>query len=92
MFHVFVLAYPPPPDDVTFGKWPFEKMSGGLGKNFESLPRSWDLEEFRASLLASIETQKNSELSSYILWAPGLGKIPSFRAQKNLELLYIMPL
>ena len=43
MFYVFVLAYPPPQtgilrppppfDDVTFGKWPFEKMSRGLGKN-----------------------------------------------------------
>ena len=50
MFHVFVLAYPqlvfcdPPPllDDVTFGKWPFEKMSGGLGKNSKLVPRFWD--------------------------------------------------
>jgi len=51
-----------PPDDVTFGKWPFEKMSGGLEKNSEPLPRSWDLEEFRASLWVSINL-------SYILWA-----------------------
>ena len=56
MFHVFVLANhslqlvfceppppPPPLDDVTFEKWPFEKISGGLGENFEPLPRSWDL-------------------------------------------------
>ena len=60
MFHVFVLAYPIPqtgilrtplpPDDVTFGKWPFGKMSGGLGKNSEPLPWSWDLEEFPAPL------------------------------------------
>ena len=63
MFHVFVLAYsppnsyfaPPPPhpsllDDVTFEKWSFEKMSGGLGKNSKPLPRSWDLEEFPALL------------------------------------------
>ena len=41
---------PPPLDDVTFGKWPFGKMSGGLRKNSELLPRSWDLEGFRASL------------------------------------------
>ena len=43
---VFCDLPPPPPDDVTFGKWPLEKMSGGLGKNSEPLPRSWDLEEF----------------------------------------------
>jgi len=63
--HVFVLTYlppnwyfatPPPLDDVTFGKWAFEKMSGGLGKNSEPLPRSWDLEEFQAFLWASIGT------------------------------------
>ena len=28
----------------------FGKMSGGLGKNSEPLPRSWNLEEFRAPL------------------------------------------
>jgi len=40
-------ANPPPPlNDVTFGKWPFEKMSGGLGENSEPLPRFWDLEEY----------------------------------------------
>ena len=59
MFHVFVLAYtplqlvfcdPPSLDDVIFGKWPFGKMSGGLRKNSEPLTRSWDLEEFPASL------------------------------------------
>jgi len=76
MFHV-VLAYPRSPlDDVTFRKGPFEKMSSGFGKNSESLPRSWDLEEFRASLWASIGTQKNSELSPSI-WALGLENISS---------------
>ena len=64
----FVLAYPPtrilrtplPPDDVIFGKLPFEKMSGGLEKipclslgrgtwkNFELLYR--DLEKFRRKI------------------------------------------
>ena len=39
-------------------------MGRGTYKNFELLPRSWDL--------------KNSELSSYILWALGLGKNPSY--------------
>jgi len=52
IFHVFVLTYLSPPnsyfgtpslDEVTFWKWPFDKMSGGLGKNSEPLPRSWDL-------------------------------------------------
>ena len=50
------LSSPPPKlvfcdsalDDVTFGKWPFEKMSGRLRKNSEPLLRSWDLEELRA--------------------------------------------
>ena len=64
MFHVFVLAYPSPnlyfanplPDDIIFGKWLFGKMSGGLRKNSEPLPRSWDLEELLSSLWASIGT------------------------------------
>jgi len=40
----------PPLDDVTFGKLSFEKMSGGLRKNSEPLPRSWDLKKIRAPL------------------------------------------
>ena len=38
------------PDILTFGKWAFEKMCGGLRKNSEPLTRSWNLEEFRAPL------------------------------------------
>ena len=59
MFDIFSLAYPPPPksyfanpppDDVTFGKMAFRENVGGLRKNSELLPRSWDIEEFRAFL------------------------------------------
>ena len=75
----FLLPPPPPPQTRILrtppssplmtshsGKWPFKKMSGGLRKILNSPPlyRTWDL--------------KNSDVSSYILWALGLRKIPSF--------------
>ena len=45
-----------PLDDVTFGKWPFEKMSGGLGKNSELLPRCCKIAAlyFLSSVLAFV--------------------------------------
>ena len=69
MFHVFVLATPsnsyfatPPLHDVTFGKWPFGKMSGGLRK------KSWDLEEFRTPLYRCWDVEEFHAQAPPRLW------------------------
>ena len=73
MFHVFVLAYPPIPSLKLVLCEP-PPWWRHIREN--GLPRKCpgDLE--------------NSDLS-YILWAVGFWKIPSFRDRKNFELLYM---